>query len=276
MLHERDALALDRPCDERLRPVCHVPERRERSAQLLERRGRRRSRRASRTRGSRSSRSPSATISSVGLSDWSSLRSTTTVRLREPLVRGGLQPLVVLPLLQLAVADHDDDASAPAEVPLRPGDPASLRDPHPERAGVRLDPGHADVRMPVEPAEAPQPEEARPWESRRGRTGRRRGPGRRGPWRRSRRPDPGCSQPSSPCSAPRRAGTTTTSMALKLEPRCPEPARLTATSAFSRHMSASSASRVVGGELGRRGSRSELGLRDQLRAARSGRYAPGR
>ena len=32
------------------------------------------------------------------------------------------------------------------------------------------------------------------------------------------------------------------SSALKLEPRCPEPARFTATSAFSRQMSARSAS----------------------------------
>ena len=34
------------------------------------------------------------------------------------------------------------------------------------------------------------------------------------------------------------------SSALKLEPRCPEPARLTATSAFSRQTSAISASRA--------------------------------
>ena len=32
------------------------------------------------------------------------------------------------------------------------------------------------------------------------------------------------------------------SIALKLEPRCPEPARLTATSVLRRHMSASSSS----------------------------------
>ena len=36
------------------------------------------------------------------------------------------------------------------------------------------------------------------------------------------------------------------SSALKLEPRCPDPARFTATSAFSRQMSASSARRRVG------------------------------
>ena len=77
----------------------------------------------------------------------------------EALVRGRLEPLVVLALLQLAVADHDDDPPAAAEVALRPRDPAALRDPHPERAGVRLDPRHADVRMTVEPAEPAQPEE---------------------------------------------------------------------------------------------------------------------
>ena len=54
--------------------------------------------------------------------------------------------LAVLPLLQLAVADHHDDAAAAAEVPLRPRDPAPLRDAHAERAGVRLDPRHCRRR----------------------------------------------------------------------------------------------------------------------------------
>src|SRR5262249_36537615 len=52
---------------------------------------------------------------------------------REPgktFVRGGLQPLVVLALLELAVADHPDDAASAPEPPLRPCDPAALRDPH--------------------------------------------------------------------------------------------------------------------------------------------------
>ena len=74
-------------------------------------------------------------------------------------MRRRLQRLVVLALLQLAVADHDDDAPAPAEVPLRPGDAAALRDAHAERAGVRLDARHADVRMAVEPAEPAQPQQ---------------------------------------------------------------------------------------------------------------------
>ena len=78
----------------------------------------------------------------------------------EPPVRRGLQRLPVLALLQLAVAGHHDDAAAAAEQALRPRDPAALRDPHPERAGVRLDPGHAHVRVPVEAAEPAQLQEA--------------------------------------------------------------------------------------------------------------------
>ena len=105
------------------------------------------------------SRSPSATISSVRLSDCTSLRSTTTQSPPEALVRGRLERLPVLALLQLPVAGHDDDPPAAAELPLRERDPASLGDAHPERARARLDPGHADVRVPVEPAEAPQPEQ---------------------------------------------------------------------------------------------------------------------
>ena len=78
----------------------------------------------------------------------------------EALVRGRLQRLPVLALLELAVAGHHDDAPVAAEPALRERDPAALRDAHPERARVRLDPGHADVRVPVEPAEAAQPEQA--------------------------------------------------------------------------------------------------------------------
>ena len=78
----------------------------------------------------------------------------------EALVRGRLQPLVVLALLQLAVADHDDHPAVSPEVPLRPRDPAPLRDPHPERPGVRLDARDAHVRVPVEAAESAQLQEA--------------------------------------------------------------------------------------------------------------------
>ena len=69
---------------------------------------------------------------------------------------GRLEPLVVLTLLQLAVTDHHHDTSSEAEPPLRPRDPATLRDPHAERARVRLDTWNADVRMAVEPAEPAQ------------------------------------------------------------------------------------------------------------------------
>ncbi len=75
---------------------------------------------------------------------------------RDALMGGGLERLPVLALLELAVAGHHDDASAQAEPLLRPRDPPRLRDPHAERARVRLDAGHADVGVPVEPAESPQ------------------------------------------------------------------------------------------------------------------------
>ena len=42
------------------------------------------------------------------------------------------------------------DAPSSTEVTLRPRDPAALRDPHSQRARVRLDPGHAYVGMPDE------------------------------------------------------------------------------------------------------------------------------
>ena len=53
------------------------------------------------------------------------------------------------------------------------------------------------------------------------------------------------------------------SSALKLEPRCPDPARLIATSAFRRHMSASSARRASGSAVGRCANSIELGAGDQ-------------
>ena len=76
------------------------------------------------------------------------------------LVRTGLQRLPVLPLLQLAVAGHHDHATATAEEPLRPGHPAPLGDAHAERARVRLDARHADVRMAVEAAQPAQPQQS--------------------------------------------------------------------------------------------------------------------
>ena len=77
----------------------------------------------------------------------------------DTLVRGSLQRLPVLALLQLSVARHHDHPAAAAEVALRPSNPAGFRDPHPERSGVGLDPGHADVRVAVEAAQPPEPEE---------------------------------------------------------------------------------------------------------------------
>ncbi len=78
----------------------------------------------------------------------------------DPLVRRRLQRLPVLPLLELAVARHHDDAAAAAEMPLRPGDPPRLGDAHAERARVRLDPGDADVGVAVEPSEPAEAQQA--------------------------------------------------------------------------------------------------------------------
>src|SRR5262249_18068596 len=74
----------------------------------------------------------------------------------DALVRGSGERLPVLPLLQLAVARHHDDPAAAAEEPLGTGRSASLRETHARGAGVRLDPGHADVGMAVEAAEPPE------------------------------------------------------------------------------------------------------------------------
>ena len=77
----------------------------------------------------------------------------------DALVRGRLERLPVLAFLELAVAGHDDDAPSATEVSLRPRDPTRLRDPHPERAGVRLDPRHAHVWVTVEAAEPAEPQQ---------------------------------------------------------------------------------------------------------------------
>ena len=82
----------------------------------------------------------------------------------EALLCRRLKPLVVLALLKLAVAEHHDDATTAAEMPLRPRDPAALRDSHAERARVRLDPRNVHVWMPVEAAEPPQSEEPLAWD----------------------------------------------------------------------------------------------------------------
>ena len=72
----------------------------------------------------------------------------------------GLQRLPVLTLLELAVAGHHDHAAVASGTSLRERDSAALGDAHAERARVRLDPRNAHVRMPVEPADAPQAKQA--------------------------------------------------------------------------------------------------------------------
>src|SRR5439155_14311227 len=78
----------------------------------------------------------------------------------DALVRGRAECLPVLALLQLAVAGHDDHDAASPQMPLCPGDPAALRETHPERARVRLDSRHTDVGVTVEPAEPPEAQQA--------------------------------------------------------------------------------------------------------------------
>ena len=158
MLHERHALALDRARDERLRAIADLAERLERVAKL-----------ADVVAVAGRDVPAEGTEPRLELAERDDLvRRLVRLELvaidddrkaRQALVRGGLEPFVVLTLLQLAVADHDDDPTAAAEVPLRPRDPAALRDAHPERAGVGLDPGDADVRMTVEPTEPAQPQQ---------------------------------------------------------------------------------------------------------------------
>ena len=152
VLHERHALALDRARDERLRAIADPAERLERVTKLAD-------------VVAVTGRDVPAEGTEPGLElaeRHDLVRRLVRLELvaidddrkaRQALVRGGLEPFVVLTLLQLAVADHDDDPPAAAEVPLRPRDPAALRDPHTERPGVGLDTGDSDVRMTVEPTE---------------------------------------------------------------------------------------------------------------------------
>ena len=65
-----------------------------------------------------------------------------------------------LPLLELPVPRHHDDEPLAAEVALRERDAAALGDAHPERPRARLDPGHPDVRVPVEAVEAAEAKQA--------------------------------------------------------------------------------------------------------------------
>ena len=159
MLHERDALALDRVRDEGLRCVAPGPKAGEDCAErgmvvavarldLPPERAE--------LRGEVAEREdlvgPLVGLELVAVDD--------DPESAEPVVRGGLERLPVLALLQLAVACHHDGQTTTAGAPLAPRDPAPLRDAHAERAGVGLDARDADVRVPVEPAEPAQAREA--------------------------------------------------------------------------------------------------------------------
>ena len=159
VLHEGDSPALDRPCDERLRPFVARAEALERVCQ----------------------RSVLVTIARPDIpTERLELRFDLAERedvvrplvrlqlvsiddhpeLPEPVVRSGLQRLPVLALLQLAVSRHHHDATSAPKHALRERDPSTLRDAHAERAGIRLDPRDAHIGMTVETAQAPEPEQA--------------------------------------------------------------------------------------------------------------------
>ena len=159
----------------------------------------------------------------------------------EPLVCGRLQRLPVLPLLELPVPRHHDDEPLAAEAALRERDAAALGDAHPERPRAGLDSGHPDVRVPVEPVEAAEAKQALARDDAEREEGcvQARHVVTLGRKKTSRS---GSSNPRSATSSSSNRSCATMSSALNVEPRWPEPARFTATSAFSRHASARSAS----------------------------------
>ena len=157
---------------------------------------------------------------------------------RQAVVGRALKRFEVLALLELAVSDHDDDAAARCRAAASP-----RRCRGPSRCPCRAIPssprcrarGRSGARR-ARPAAAAAG--ASRWAGRRANGAPRRAPARRGPSTRSTRRDRGGRSRARAvfrCSWRRK---TTMSIALKLEPRWPEPARLTAVSAFSRHMSA--------------------------------------
>ena len=158
MLHERDAAALDRAGHEHLRPVVD-------SGQLAERASQLRVVVAVARRHMPAERRELRLEIAEGEDLLGRLVRLELVAVdddgqpRQAIVGSTLKRLEVLPLLELAVSDHDDDAAAVPELPLRPGDAAALRDAHAERARVRLDPRYADVRVPVEAVQPPQLQE---------------------------------------------------------------------------------------------------------------------
>ena len=158
VLHERDALPLDRVGDERLRHLAARTKAREDAAQRR-------------------------VIVPVARFDVPSERAQLRLEIAERedllrrlvglqlvaidhdpeaaelVVRGSLECLPVLALLQLAVAGHHDDDAVATGASLRPRDAAPLGDAHAERARVRLDSRNDDVGMPVEATEPAKPRE---------------------------------------------------------------------------------------------------------------------
>ena len=160
MLHERDALALDRPRDERLRRVACSSRKRAKTARSAAWSWPSTVATCQPNARSFASRSPSATISSVGLSDCTSLRSTTTQSRPSRSWAAAWSASQFCPSWSSPSPVITTTRPAAAEPPLRERDPAALGDAHAERARARLDPGHADVGVAVEAAEAPQPQQA--------------------------------------------------------------------------------------------------------------------
>ena len=156
MLHERDAAALDRPRDEDFRHVLR------RALHVAE-----------------GARERVVVVSVTGLdvpAEGAQLRFELAERkdflgrlvglqfvpvddrpqVADALVRGRCEGLPVLSLLQLAVSCHHHDATAAAQEPLCPRHSPPFRQAHSERAGVRVDAGHTDVGVSVQPSETPQ------------------------------------------------------------------------------------------------------------------------
>ena len=104
-----------------------------------------------------SSRSPRSLTCETHVSDCTWLRSTITVISCELPVRGRLERLPELALLELAVAGEHVDAPRAAEHAVGEHEAARLRDAHPERAGARHHLGRrGDVGMAGQAVEAAQ------------------------------------------------------------------------------------------------------------------------
>ena len=155
MLHERDTLPFERAGNERVWRIGDAPEGRERLSQSANI--------VAVTRHDVPAESAEALLEVAEGDDL--LRRLVGLELvpiddddevSQTFLRRRLEPLVVLALLQLAVAGHHDDAAPTSKVALRPRHSTALRDPHAERARVRLDPRNADVGVSVEATETPK------------------------------------------------------------------------------------------------------------------------